>query len=85
MDFILLISSVTLNESTYYFNPCKTFNLPIGGDPYTVDGEQCHNVLGCKLIQQKKGYYEYYATAIRLNSTVLTKMTPLTIRYYGSR
>ena len=85
MDFILLISSVTLNESTYYFNPCKTFNLPIDGDPHTVEGEQCHNVLGCKKLQLNKDSYQYYTIAIRLNSTVLTKLTPLTIRYYGSR
>jgi hypothetical protein len=55
------------------------------GDPYTVEGEQCHNVLGCTKIQQKNDSYEYYTIAIRLNSTVLTKITPLTIRYYGSK
>jgi hypothetical protein len=82
---VSLTNSVALNESTYYFNPCKTFNLPIGGDPYTVAGEQCHNVLGCKLIQQQQNYYEYYTIAIRLNSTVLPKVSPLTIRYYGSK
>jgi hypothetical protein len=77
--------SISLNDSIYYFNPCKTFNLPIGSDPYTVQGEQCHNVLGCKKIQRNKDLEEYYTIAIRLNSTVLRKFSPLTIRYYGSK
>jgi len=76
---------VSINESIYYFNPCKTFNLPIDGDPYTVEGEQCHNVLGCKKIQLNNHSYQYYTIAIRLNSIVLRKLTPLTIRYYGSK
>jgi hypothetical protein len=83
--FYFLYISVSLNESTYYFNPCKTFNLPIDDDPHAVEGEQCHNVLGCKRIQRNKDSYEYYTIAIRLNSTVLDKYTPLTIRYYGSK
>ncbi len=78
-------NSVSLHDSIYYFNPCKTFNLPMDGDPYTVEGEQCHNVLGCKKIQQNQSSSKYYTNAIRLNSTVLTKITPLTIRYYGSK
>ncbi|CAF0961178.1 unnamed protein product [Rotaria sordida] len=79
------IFNVSLNESIYYFNPCKTFNYPIGDDPYTVQGEQCHNVLGCKRIQENENSYKYYTVAIKLNSTVLSTRTPLTIRYYGIR
>ena len=74
-----------MNQSIYYFNPCKTFDYPIGVDPYTVEGEQCHNVLGCKRIGEDKLSYEYYAIAIRLNSNVLSKETPLTLQYYGSK
>lgn len=85
LTLIWFLSSVSFNDSTYYFNPCKTFNLPIGSDPYAVQGEQCHNVLGCKKVQQNKNFDEYYTIGIRLNSTVLTKRSPLTIRYYGSK
>ncbi|UJR36637.1 hypothetical protein I4U23_029356 [Adineta vaga] len=74
-----------LNDSTYYFNPCKTFNLPINEDPHVVNGEQCHNVLGCKRIEQRKDYYEYYTIALRFNSTVLPQRTSLTTRYYGAK
>ncbi|CAF1123858.1 unnamed protein product [Adineta steineri] len=77
--------TVALDNETYYFNPCKTFNLPINDDPYTVNGEQCHNVLGCKKIQLRQDYYEYYTNAIKLNSTVLSTITPLTLQYYGSK
>ncbi|CAF2799562.1 unnamed protein product [Rotaria sp. Silwood2] len=77
------IFNFSLNESIYYFNPCKTFNYPIGDDPYSVQGEQCHNVLGCKRIQLSEDSYKYYTVAIKLNSTVLPPRTPLTIRYYG--
>ncbi|CAF0915460.1 unnamed protein product [Rotaria sp. Silwood1] len=77
------IFNASLNESIYYFNPCKTFNYPIGDDPYSVQGEQCHNVLGCKRIQLNENSYEYYTVAIKLNSTILSPRTPLTIRYYG--
>lgn len=76
---------VSLNDSTYYFNPCKTFNVPINGDPHTVNGEQCHNVLGCKRVRQRADDYEYYTVAIRMNSTVLPNSTPMTTRYYGSK
>ena len=81
----VLFSSVSVNESVYYFNPCKTFNLPTNGDPYTVKGEQCHNVLGCQQIQRVKDVHEYYTVGIRLNSSVVAKVTPLIIRYFGSK
>lgn len=77
--------SVPLNESVYYFNPCKPFNLPSDADPHSVQGEQCHNVLGCKQIHSGLGPPEYYTNAIRFNSTVLPRSATLTIRYTGSK
>ena len=77
--------SVTLNETSYYFNPCKTFNIPINGDPHTVQGEQCHNVLGCKKIRRTIDSEEYFTVAIRHNSMIVTKNSNLTIRYYGAK
>ncbi|CAF3630309.1 unnamed protein product [Rotaria socialis] len=77
------IFNFSLNESIYYFNPCKTFNFPIGQDPYAAAGEQCHNVLGCKLVKKNNNHYEYYTAAIKLNSTPISKAAALTIRYYG--
>lgn len=79
----LSIDSISLNDSIYYFNPCKTFNYPIGDDPHTADGEQCHNVLGCKRIQKSVNHDEYYTVAIKLNSTIVSKGIPLIIRYHG--
>jgi hypothetical protein len=84
-DLDLIFFSVALNNSIYYFNPCKTFNIPVGGDPHSAKGEQCHNVLGCKNIRRNNGLEEYYTIAIRLNSTVLHTISPLTVRYYGSK
>ncbi|CAF1031089.1 unnamed protein product [Adineta ricciae] len=77
--------TVSLNDSSYYFNPCKTFNFPINVDPHTVKGEQCHNVLGCKRIVRLQNDSEYYTVAIRMNSMVLPQTTLLTTRYYGSK
>lgn len=70
------------NDSFIYFNPCKTFNLPLGADPYLARGEQCHNVLGCR---QSRSNNFTYPIAIRLNATVLSEKPILTIKYFGSK
>lgn len=70
------------NDSFIYFNPCKTFNLPLGADPYLARGEQCHNVLGCR---QSRSNNFTYPIAIRLNATVLPEKSILTIKYFGSK
>lgn len=75
---------MTLNDTTFYFNPCKTFNLPVGGDPHSLPGEQCHNALGCKRIQRTNVSEEYFTVAIRSNS-IVTKNANLTVRYYGAK
>ena len=81
----ICFTSVSLNDSSYYFNPCKTFNFPVNVDPHTVKGEQCHNVLGCKRIERQQNDSEYHTVAIRMNSMVLPQKALLTTRYYGSK
>lgn len=76
---VLMLES---NDSFIYFNPCKTFNLPLGADPYLARGEQCHNVLGCR---QSRSNNFTYPIAIRLNATVLPEKSILTIKYFGSK
>lgn len=79
------ILTLSLNNSIYYFNPCKTFNFPSNRDPHSVQGEQCHNVLGCHVQSPNTSSESYFTSAIRLNSTVVRKASALTIKYHGTK